>query len=146
MHLGYATSCGSHDCEIKASQKTKLEKYGDPNYSNREQFSKTMLNRTQEEKDAHYNKAKETREKHKEENPNYLQEVNEKNLATRYERYGKFESDETAEKRKQTCLEHFGVENPFQATDVQEKIKLTNLDKHNVEYPMQSQECLDKRV
>jgi G:T-mismatch repair DNA endonuclease (very short patch repair protein)/predicted nucleic acid-binding Zn ribbon protein len=55
-------------------------------------------------------------------------------------------------KTKQTCLERYGVENPFQSKVVQDKYKQTCLDKYNVVNPMKSigiqdrykQTCLDK--
>lgn len=42
------------------------------------------------------------------------------------------------EKRKQTNLRLFGVENTFQSKEKQEKIKQTNLKNYGVEYPLQN--------
>lgn len=74
MRVGYATSCGSHDCALKATRKTRLEKYGDENYSNREQFKKTVKSK----KDADPEwierisaKQRSTMKKHIEEDPDF---------------------------------------------------------------------------
>ena len=49
-----------------------------------------------------------------------------------------------AEKRKQTFLSRYGVENPMHMDSVKEKIKNTCLEKYGVENPRQSQEVIDK--
>ena len=49
------------------------------------------------------------------------------------------------EKKKQTCLKKYGVENPFQNKEVQEKMRWTNLKNFGVEYPTQSREVQEKR-
>lgn len=56
------------------------------------------------------------------------------------------------EKRKQTCLNNFGVEYPFQSNDIKEKRKQTYFEKYGVENPQQNikikektkQTCLEK--
>jgi hypothetical protein len=48
------------------------------------------------------------------------------------------------EKVKQTCIEKYGTENPFQSKELKEKIKLTNLKKLGVEYPTQSKKVMEK--
>jgi len=48
------------------------------------------------------------------------------------------------EKRKQTNLERYSVENPTQLKKMQEKIKQTNIDRYGVENPMQSEEIKAK--
>ena len=56
------------------------------------------------------------------------------------------------DKRKQTCLEKYGVENANKTKETRDKIKKTNLEKYGVEHPSQLQEikekvkqtCLDK--
>jgi hypothetical protein len=47
-------------------------------------------------------------------------------------------------RRKQTNLEKYGVENPFQSEDFKNKIKQTNLEKYGVEYASQSNEIKTK--
>ena len=48
------------------------------------------------------------------------------------------------EKAKRTCVERYGVENPFQSEDVKEKIRNTNIEKHGVTSPLKSIEILEK--
>lgn len=43
------------------------------------------------------------------------------------------------EKRKQTCLENYGVENPLQSKEVREKAKQTTMERYGVEYVMQNE-------
>ena len=140
--LGYNDSCGSPECELAKIRKTKFERYGDPNYSNRQKFKDTMANRTAEEKQLSVEKQKNTRKENIDKDPDYQKNINRKSKQTRLERYGKFESDESAEKRKRTMLDKYGVENSFQM----EKIKQTNLKKYGVEYPFQSKEICEKRA
>jgi hypothetical protein len=52
--------------------------------------------------------------------------------------YSEERKKEILEKRKQTNLEKFGVENPFQNENCKEKSKNTNIKRHGVEFPMQS--------
>jgi hypothetical protein len=47
-------------------------------------------------------------------------------------------------KAKQTCLQKYGVENPFQSEIIKNKIRETNIEKYGVETPFQSQEIQNK--
>ena len=47
-------------------------------------------------------------------------------------------------KTRQTNLEKYGVEYPFQSKEVQEKMKQTNLEKYGVENILQVKEVRDK--
>lgn len=53
-------------------------------------------------------------------------------------------SDNAKEKRKNTNLEKFGVQNPFSCEKIKEKIKETNLKLYGVENPAQSEQCKNK--
>ena len=55
------------------------------------------------------------------------------------------QNSEAKEKAKKTCLENYGVEHSFQSEKVKEKIKQTNLEKYGVENPLQSKTVLEKR-
>lgn len=48
------------------------------------------------------------------------------------------------EKRKKTCKEKYGVENPSQAKEVKEKKKQTSLEKYGVDNPFQAKEIKEK--
>jgi len=49
------------------------------------------------------------------------------------------------DKRKQTCLNKYGVENPFQNNQIKEKIKETNIIKYGVEYPSQNENIKEQK-
>ena len=48
------------------------------------------------------------------------------------------------EKKKQTCLEKYGVENPSQLQEVKDKSKQTCMERYGVAYSLQSQEVKNK--
>lgn len=112
-------------------KQTKLEKYGDENYSNREKAKQTNLERYGVE----YNFAS-----------------NDSKLNGSYsfkEKYGvdkPFQSKKIQHQIKETVQQKYGVDNVFQSEQIKDKIKQTNLNKYGVEYPTQSPEILDKRV
>lgn len=51
-------------------------------------------------------------------------------------------SVEAIEKRKQTCLKKYGVENPFSNEEIKKKIEKHNLEKYGVNCPAKSEENL----
>ncbi len=53
-------------------------------------------------------------------------------------------TEEVKEKRKQTCLERFGVEHAAQSEEIQDKMKQTCLERFGVEHAAQSEEIQDK--
>ena len=55
-----------------------------------------------------------------------------------------FQSEEAKNKSKQTCLEKYGVENPRQSEEAKNKSKQTCLEKYGVEHPMFIDEIKDK--
>lgn len=56
----------------------------------------------------------------------------------------KVRSAETVEKRKKTCIEKYGVDNPFKARSIQEKIKETNIKNLGVAHPAQNKSVVEK--
>lgn len=52
----------------------------------------------------------------------------------------------TQDKIKATCVEKYGVENPFQAKEFKDKIKANCVEKYGVEHLSQLQEVKDKKV
>ena len=62
----------------------------------------------------------------------YKTKMYEKSVLTKIERYGSLNYN-NLEKRKQTCLEKFGVDNPMKSKDVREKAKNTMLDRYGYE-------------
>ncbi len=53
-------------------------------------------------------------------------------------------SEKTKEKKKQTCLENYGVENPSQSEEIKEKKKQTCLENYGVSVPSKSPIVKDK--
>lgn len=53
--------------------------------------------------------------------------------------------ESTKQKRKLTCLEKFGVENPFQSEEKKEKIKQTCLERYGYENTAQVPEFIEKQ-
>jgi len=56
-----------------------------------------------------------------------------------------YSSDMRAEKMKQTCLEKYGVENPFQSDEFKNKYKQTCLEKYGCGNPSQIEEIKEKK-
>ena len=145
LRIGYNKSCCKKECSDKASKLTKFINHGDENYNNRKQFKETILNKSPEEKQNAKLKYNQTRAKHLEDDPLYLEKIKQKSLDTRHARYnGKFESDESIQRRKETNKQKFGVENPFQAEQCKEKAKNTMRRKYGVDYSSQSKELVIK--
>lgn len=110
---------------INKTKNTKLKRYGNENYNNREKANQTCLER--------YGTAY----------PSDLPEFINKSKQTKLERYGN-ETYTNKEKQKQTCLERYGVENASQSKEIREKIKQNNLKKYGVENTAQLPETQEK--
>lgn len=111
----------------KKSKETKLEKYGDENYCNREQQNKTLY------------------EKY---GVNYFNELNGKLIKKFQREYGvdyPLQLQEFLEKRKQTNLERHGVENVSQKEEFKLKRTDTMIDKFGVENVSQNLEIKKKK-
>ena len=70
-----------------------------------------------------------------------------KRRQTCLERYGveyNFQSEDTKKKSRQTMLQRYGVEYAAQSEEVRQKYQQTNLERYGVEYPIQSDYILDK--
>lgn len=135
---GFHLFC-SNDCKyktefvVKKLKKTKLEKYSDETYCNKDKCKETVLNKYN---GVHYMETKEYKEHYKTLWSNKTKEeidlltIQGKN--TRLEKHGN-ENYNNREKCKETCLEKYGVEHPFQTEEVREKAKLTCLEKYGVD-------------
>ena len=149
------------------SKQTKLERYGDENYTNNSKREQTCLERygykTNLITDENREKSKQTKlERYGDEN--YTN--NSKREQTCLERYGNIHAAKTdiiKSKIKQTKLERYGDENYnnydktiatnlkkygvkciFESRDFQEKIKQSMLEKYNVEYAQQNLSIKEK--
>lgn len=56
----------------------------------------------------------------------------------------RYKNKARSEKRKQTCLKKYGVENPYQSDEIKTKIRKTNLDRYGKESYTQTQEYKTK--
>lgn len=112
-------------CNHIKAKKTKLEKYGDENYNNREKTKKTKFTKYGDENYTNREKAEQTCiEKYGVNNVSKLEDV--KN------------------KKKSSTIERWGVENPFQSDVIKEKIKIKCLEKYNSEYYVVSENAKKK--
>lgn len=56
----------------------------------------------------------------------------------------KLKSKEVQEKRKETCLKKYGVDNVFKSPEIKASIKNTLVEKYGVEHPAQNKELVEK--
>lgn len=121
-----SSKCANLNKEIqKKSKKTKLERYGDENYSNHAQAAITLKRKSVEEKSEIRNRIEQT------------------NLKTYGVRYA-VQSDFVKNKIKNTFINHFGVENPAKCSTVRNKYKKTCLEKYGCENAFQNDEIKRK--
>lgn len=76
-----------------------------------------------------------------------FESINNKRKQTNLEKYGvdnPFKSEEIKDKIKQANLEKYGVSNPMYSEEIKDKIKQTNLDRYGVEYYSSTKECREK--
>ena len=160
-YMIYAPSCGNKTCSSKLrqinSRQTKLERYGDENYSNREKQKQTKLERYGDENYSNREKQKQTclerygvtnggcsqqalekmkntfKEKYGVEYSWKIPGVSDKSKQTKLERYGD-KNYTNREKSKQTCLEKYGVDNVFKTKKAQEKYRQTCLNNWGVDH------------
>ena len=110
-------------------KKTKKEKYGDENYTNREKYVSTCMERYGVE---HVSK---------------LDDIKERKKNTLIEHYGvdhQSKAEEVKRKKREKSIERYGTDCPLQAEEVKDKIKKTNLDRYGVECTFQSKEIREK--
>lgn len=135
------------DARNKKSEKTKLERYGDPHYSNRKKSLETWNNKTKEEKEEIYDKVRSTNYKRYGCHPASRQEQKEKTKQTCLDVYGCISpslSNDVKKKIEKTNLKLYGVKNVFANEDVKRKIRETNLERYGVDNPRKSKEIEDK--
>lgn len=115
---GYRKTC-SRKCASAltaiGSKQTKLTRYGDANYNNKERSQNTKLERYGDAFFTNTAKGRETKEK----------------------RYGSA-SYNNSEKNKATCLERYGYERASQAPAVKEKQRRTILERHGASSSIRS--------
>jgi len=144
--------------KTEKGRKTKLERYGDEKYVNKEQIRKSHLKNWEENKEERIAQIKQTKkERYGDENYNNSQ----KNAETQIKNYGSVKEAHTqgSIKGKQTKLERYGNENYVNSEKAKqtkkekygdegynnrEKSKETCLEKYGVEIPTQNEEVAKK--
>lgn len=101
-----------------------------------------MAAKAEEEKQAIVEKRIATMRKRAEEDPKFKAKIQANSVATRKKNHG--EDYTGREKCKKTCVERYGVENPWKAEAVKEAIKKGNLAKYGSEYYSSTAECRAK--
>lgn len=129
-------------------KKTKLERYGNSNYTNREKAHKTIKEKygtdwfvqTEQFKE----KQKETYIEHYGVDHNWKSKKSrDKMKQTCLELYND-ENYNNREKSKQTSLKKYGVDNPAKSKIVQDKMKQTYLLRYGVDHNFKDEECKKK--
>lgn len=109
---------------INKGKETRLLKYGDENFNNREKFLDTM--------DSLYGGCTLS-------SPMLSQKV----AKTKLERYDDPHFNNMA-KNKQTCLQKYGYDNVFKVPEIKEKINSTNLEKYGTIHVTQNEEIMNR--
>ena len=100
-------------------KKTKFQKYGDETYNNRAKFHETMNSIPNDIKQGWQQKKIETcLVTYGVEHVSQIPEVQAKSLNTRHQKYnGRYESEESSAKRKQSFIDHYGVDNNMKSEE-----------------------------
>ena len=140
------------------SRKTKMERYGDPNYVNKEKISESNLKSWENNKESRLEQSKATKlERYGDENYNN----SEKDKLTQIKHFGSVDKahKSSAAKSKKTKLERYGNEvynnskkssqtwlskTDKEIEEIVNKRKETNLLKYGVEVPTQNEEIANK--
>ncbi len=67
-------------------------------------------------------------------------------LKAAWENHTVEQNAEISAKRKTTCIEKYGVENPFQSDDVKQKIAQTNIERYGYAFSMQNEDVKKKAI
>lgn len=125
------TQCKSNissKLRVERCKQTKLERYGDENYTNQEKRKQTILERYSNFK-VLIEKGIETKNKHRLENPDYDMDIHNKKVATIIEHFGSLENynEHRSIKSRETKKEKYGNE----TWNNQEKRKNTILNNNS---------------
>ena len=121
---------------LKIGKKTKLEKYGNENYNNKEKNLATKLHRYGNQNYNNRDKFKNTIIDNYGSIDNYYTEIQKITKNTNKEKYGVncvFKADDIKTKIKNTTKEKYGVEYYTQSNDFKNKSKQTCLEKYGVD-------------
>lgn len=153
--FGYNIYC-CPSCAAKGSMHlnklTKLERYGDENYSNRDQYIETNLKRygvdnTYQREDIKEKIRKKNLKERGVEYPMQCEHVRNKSKNTYFKIYGVDHISQSGYFRLKycsTCLNKYGVEYPLQNENIKTKTVETNLLRYEVKNPTQNAEISQK--
>jgi hypothetical protein len=129
----------------KKRKQTKKEKYGDEKYNNSKKQKETCIKKFGVTSYLATNECKTILLKKYDVSTNIFQsnEIKQKSKKTKKERYGD-ENFNNQKKYKQTCLKHFGVDNPSKSDEIKNKKIQTSLKNYGVEYPWQTRLIKEK--
>lgn len=130
-------------------KKTKLDKYGDENYCNREQQNKTLYEKygINYFNELNGKLIKKFQKEYGVDYPLQLQEFLEKRKQTNLERHGVenvSQKEEFKRKRTETMVDRFGVENASQNSQIKKKKKITSLNNFGVEHHLKDHDMFQK--
>ena len=133
------------------SKETKLDRYGDENYCNREQVKKTKIEKYGEDYFKNFFKrVKESMEKnYGVSHPLHVQKFIEKKMKTSLERYGTehaCQNNEVIEKFNKTIQERYGVDNISQNEEIKEKKKQTSINNFGVSHHLKDYDMFQKHL
>lgn len=142
---------------IEKSKKTNLSKYGVEFPMQSEDIKQKARSTTLKNYGVEYSfqnpnvqeKATKGFNDKKNNNNNFLIELNKKRIETNLKKYGVenvFQSEEIKEKSKKTNLEKYGVEFITQSEEIREIIRKTCLERFGVEHPLQNPEIMQKFI
>ena len=143
----YNMTCASKECFKKQLEITKMERYGDAHFNNKEQHEKTMLNRYGVKSNFSFGPLREAALKMNElKNGSRNYRNFEKNKKTCMERYGveyATKNEEVIQKRIKTYNDrHGGV--GFASKEIVEKYKITCRAKYGVDRALDNLEIMKK--
>ena len=123
---GYRGTCGDKECQKKLDNQTKLNRYNDSHFNNREKAKETLL---REHGITHQFK---------------LPKVVQKGKDTKERLYGN-PNYNNREGAKQTCMDKYGEDNPAKLDWVKEAVRQTNLRNRGVDNPNKDPKVVQKR-
>ena len=122
---------------LEKTRQTKLKKYGDPHYNNKEKCKQTCL------------------KKYGVDNPMKSEEAKTKSRQTCLKKYGTeyylnseiflINKEQYNEKVKKTCIARYGVESPMQLNEVKQKVNQTCMDRYGVKWNCMRHEAHNSR-
>jgi hypothetical protein len=112
-------------CSYIKAKKTKLEKYGDENYTNREKAKKTKLEKYGDENYTNREKAKKT-------------------IISKYGVDNISQIDDVKEAKRKTSIKNWGVDNVFKSDEIKDRISKTIFNKYGVDKYIKSDDIKEK--